>query len=86
MRKPETIERLYLDFDGFFASVRNSDTPDSERTALALAAVERGTPQVRTLRQHNDETLDNPVVLRNAVVNFYDTVSRLIYPRVSKGY
>ncbi|MBX8825230.1 hypothetical protein [Ochrobactrum sp. SFR4] len=21
MRKPETIERLYLDFDGFFASV-----------------------------------------------------------------
>ncbi len=62
--------------DAVREALRNSDTPDSERTALALAAVERSTPQVRTLRQHNDETLDNPVVLRNAVVNFYDTVNR----------
>ncbi len=27
MRKPETIERLYLDFDGFFASVHQQITP-----------------------------------------------------------
>lgn len=28
MRKPETIERLYLDFDGFFASVEQQARPD----------------------------------------------------------
>lgn len=27
MRKPETIERLYLDFDGFFASVEQQARP-----------------------------------------------------------
>ena len=27
MRKPETIERLYLDFDGFFASVEQQVRP-----------------------------------------------------------
>ena len=27
MRKPETIERLYLDFDGFFASVMQQAVP-----------------------------------------------------------
>ena len=27
MRKPETIERLYLDFDGFFASVMQQAYP-----------------------------------------------------------
>ncbi len=62
--------------DAVREALRNSDAPDSERTALALAAVERGAPPVRTIRQHNDETLDNPVVLRNAVVNFYDAVNR----------
>ena len=27
MRKPETIEKLYLDFDGFFASVMQQAMP-----------------------------------------------------------
>ncbi len=27
MRKPDTIERLYLDFDGFFASVEQQARP-----------------------------------------------------------
>lgn len=62
--------------DAVREALRNSDAPDSERTALALAAVERSAPPVRTIRQHNDDTLDNPVVLRNAVVNFYDAVNR----------
>ncbi len=62
--------------DAVREALRNSDAPDSERTALALAAVERSAPPVRTIRQHNDETLDNPVILRNAVVNFYDAVNR----------
>ena len=28
MRKPETIEKLYLDFDGFFASVMQQAMPN----------------------------------------------------------
>jgi hypothetical protein len=27
MRKPETVEKLYLDFDGFFASVMHQTMP-----------------------------------------------------------
>jgi hypothetical protein len=28
MRKPDTIEKLYLDFDGFFASVMQQAMPE----------------------------------------------------------
>lgn len=62
--------------DAVREALRDCDASDAERTRLALAAVERGAPNVRTVRQHNDETLDNPVVLRNAVINFYDAVNR----------
>jgi hypothetical protein len=62
--------------DAVREALRESDAPDADRTRLALAAVERGTPPVRTVRQHNDQTLDNPAVLRNAVIGFYDAVNR----------
>ncbi|MEN5276434.1 hypothetical protein ABE527_05735 [Brucella sp. TWI432] len=62
--------------DAVREALRNSDASDADRTALALAAVERNAPPVRTIRQHNDQTFDNPVVLRDAVISFYDAVNR----------
>jgi phage head maturation protease len=62
--------------DAVREALRNSDASDADRTALALAAVERNAPPVRTIRQHNDQTLDNPIVLRDAVISFYDAVNR----------
>lgn len=62
-------------------ALRDSDAPDAERTRLALAAVERSSTPIRTVRQPaNDQTLDNPVVLRNAVVGFYDARNRGVEP------
>lgn len=62
-------------------ALRASDAPDTDRTRLALAAVERSTTPVRTVRQPtNDQTLDNPVVLRSAVVGFYDARNRGVEP------
>ncbi|NBN64753.1 hypothetical protein [Pannonibacter tanglangensis] len=58
-------------------ALRDSDAPDAEKMRLALAAVERAAPALRTVRSgHNDETFDNPGVLRAAVVEFFDTVNR----------
>lgn len=62
-------------------ALRDSDAPDADRTRLALAAVERSSTPIRTVRQpENDQTLDNPVVLRNAVVGFYDARNRGVEP------
>ena len=38
MRKPETIERLYLDFDGFFASVEQATLGLPENAAFVAPA------------------------------------------------
>ncbi|MFN4125253.1 hypothetical protein [Pannonibacter indicus] len=58
-------------------ALRDSGVPDAEKMKLALAAVERAVPPVRTVRSgHNEDTLDNPGVLRAAVVEFFDTVNR----------
>lgn len=63
--------------DTIRTALRDNDAPDAERMRLALAAIERAAPAITTTRRaHNDQTLDNPMVLRNAVVGFYDAVNR----------
>ncbi len=57
-------------------ALRESDAADEDKMRLALAATENRQPTVRTVRQHNDQTLDNPSVLRTAVIEFYDAVNR----------
>ncbi len=57
-------------------ALRASEASDEDKMRLALAATENRQPPVRTVRQHNDQTLDNPDVLRTAVINFYDAVNR----------
>lgn len=67
--------------DNVRLALRDSDAPDADRTRLALAAVERSSTPIRTVRQpSSDQTLDNPVVLRNAVVGFYDARNRGVEP------
>lgn len=58
-------------------ALRASEAGDDEKMRLALAATENRQTNVRTVRQqHNETTLDNPGVLRAAVIEFYDTVNR----------
>src|ERR1700683_4481149 len=40
MRKPETIEKLYLDFDGFFASVMQQAMPELRGRPLGVIPFE----------------------------------------------
>lgn len=42
MRKPETIERLYLDFDGFFASVMQQAMPELRGKPVGVIPFETG--------------------------------------------
>lgn len=42
MRKPETIERLYLDFDGFFASVMQQAMPDIRGRPVGVIPFDKG--------------------------------------------
>lgn len=57
-------------------ALRTSDAGDEDKMRIALAATENRQPTIRTVRQHNDQSLDNPAVLRNAVIGFYDAVNR----------
>ena len=57
-------------------ALRASDAADDEKMRIALAATENRQTSVRTARQHNDQSLDNPDVLRTAVIGFYDAVNR----------
>lgn len=52
------------------------DASDDVRLRMALRAVERQQPVIQTTLAHNDNTLDNPAVLRGAVAGFYDAVNR----------
>lgn len=72
----DTVCRAAGVADNIREALRQSPADDTERMRLALASVERSQPTVRTVRSHNDATLDNPAVLRNAVIEFYDTVNR----------
>ncbi|SIS71530.1 hypothetical protein [Paracoccus saliphilus] len=57
--------------------LRASEADDSDRMRLALASIEAGQTTIRTVnRGHNDQTLDNPEVLRSAVIGFYDARNR----------
>lgn len=75
--------------DAFTIICRNAGVPDEIRNALAsspasddvrlrmaLAAVERQQPVIQTNRAHNDNSLDNPAVLRTALSGFYDAINR----------
>lgn len=62
--------------DAVREAIRESDAEDADKMKIALAAVEKKTPTVRSDRRPDDQTLDNPTVLRQAAINAFDAINR----------
>ena len=45
MRKPDTLETLYLDFDGFFASVMQQAMPGIRNKPVGIIPFETNAPK-----------------------------------------
>lgn len=56
--------------------IKRSNVPDADKMRMAYATVQSAKTPARVAAPHNEQTLDNPTVLRNAVIEHYDAINR----------